>query len=191
MVRSSLGSLSGWPFHLGMPLTSRESEQSSGGKIDRCTGVGGEGYPDLLYPDLAPIGCGAPVVSEVSTRLWFEEPLWDAVSRRAIAEGTTVRELAPRLIEAGLRGAAHGSALPTTPAAPAPAAAPTPLTPTPTPPQPAPATDAALALDRPPIVVMSELYTCGVCNAELKLGAVSQHVNRHLKEHLAAQAARS
>jgi hypothetical protein len=186
MVRSSLGSLSGWPFHLGMPLTSRESEQSSGGKIDRCTGVGGEGYPDLLYPDLAPIGCGAPVVSEVSTRLWFEEPLWDAVSRRAIAEGTTVRELAPRLIEAGLRGAPHGSPAPATPAAPVPAAPPPP-----TPSQPASAPEAALALARPPIVVMSELYTCGVCNAELKLGAVSQHVNRHLKEHLAAQAARS
>jgi hypothetical protein len=109
-----------------------------------------------------------------------------AVSRRAIAEGTTVRELAPRLIEAGLRGAPHGSPAPATPAAPVPAAPPPP-----TPSQPASAPEAALALARPPIVVMSELYTCGVCNAELKLGAVSQHVNRHLKEHLAAQAARS
>jgi hypothetical protein len=110
-----------------------------------------------------------------------------AVSRRAIAEGTTVRELAPRLIEAGLRGAAHGSPAPATPAAPTPAAPPTPV--------PFPSTDndesAAPAVDRPPVVVMSELYTCGVCNAELKLGAVSQHMNLHLKEHLAAQAARS
>ena len=120
--------------------------------------------------------CGASALSEVSTRLWFEEGLWNALSRRAIAEHITIRELAPRLVNEALRGATRPAAAPH----PQPVQAPLPPAPV--------ASDAAAG---PPVVPMAETYICGVCGAEIKLGAVSQHINRHLKEQQAAQAARS
>ncbi len=33
-------------------------------------------------------------MSEISTRIWLDEPLWSAIRERALARGVTVRELA-------------------------------------------------------------------------------------------------
>lgn len=119
-------------------------------------------------------------MSEVSSRLWFEERLWEALSRRAVAERTTVRELVPRLIGAALSGQPRVAT-----AAPSPPPVQAPL----------PASLAAPAggeaASGPPVVPMAETYICGVCGAGIRLGGLSQHTNRHLKEHQAAQAQRS
>jgi len=98
-------------------------------------------------------------VSEVSFRIWLDDALWETLRRRAVAERVTARDLIPRL----LAQTAAGSR-------PAPAAA-------------APARMGATGL---PIVPLAEQYECGVCGATLRLGAVSQHVNKHLREHQAA-----
>src|SRR5579883_3476631 len=48
---------------------------------------------------------GDATVSEISTRVWLDERLWEDVRLRAEAEGTTIRELIPvlvgRVIQAG------------------------------------------------------------------------------------------
>ena len=120
-------------------------------------------------------------MSEVSTRIWLDEGLWDELRRRAIRERVLVRELIPRLLAQNAVAAVR-AAVPPPPVAPPAATAPA---------APPPAQASAPIDDGPPVVPMAEVYRCGVCGAEIKLGAVSQHINRHLKEAQAAEAARS
>ena len=113
-------------------------------------------------------------MSEISTRIWLEERLWDAVTNLAIREGTTVRELLPRLISRSLTEPYAGSGQPTFhleesgPSAPGPAAEP-----------------------GPPVAVLAEVYRCNECGAQIKLAGLSAHLGKHLRERQASEAERS
>ncbi|HEX5505424.1 MAG TPA: hypothetical protein VFW96_22595 [Thermomicrobiales bacterium] len=113
-------------------------------------------------------------MTEISTRVWLEEGQWDTVRERAVAEGTTVRALIPRLLERALAGGP-----------PRPEAAPPPPAPAP-PPPPAATEDAG-----PPVVALAPVYTCAVCGAQVRAGGLSNHLGKHLKEQQAAEAERS
>lgn len=106
-------------------------------------------------------------MSELSTRVWLDERLWETVRGRAIAEGTTVRELIPRLVKQGV----SPRLVPAVPPAPAAVSRPAP--------------------PGPPVVALSETYRCDECGAEVRLGGLSNHLGKHLKERQAPQAERS
>lgn len=116
-------------------------------------------------------------MSEISTRIWLDERIWDDVRRRAEAEGTTIRELIPLLV---------GRVL----AEPAPASTRAQAPPSAAPPAPSlaigPASDSG-----PPVVALSDVYQCGVCGAQIRLGGLSNHLGRHQKEQQATDAERS
>jgi hypothetical protein len=40
-------------------------------------------------------------------------------------------------------------------------------------------------------MALSDIYRCGVCGTEIRLGGVSQHMNKHKKEREASEAERS
>lgn len=113
-------------------------------------------------------------MSELSTRVWLDERLWDTVRRRAIAEGTTIRDLIPRLVHQSVNPVARVLT-------PTPAPMPAPVTP------PASPVATVTADSGPPVMVLAELYRCGECGAEVRLGGVSNHMGRHLKERQAPQ----
>ncbi|MHB8576495.1 MAG: hypothetical protein ACYDCQ_14330 [Dehalococcoidia bacterium] len=115
-------------------------------------------------------------MSEISTRVWLDERLWDAVRQRALREGATARDVIPQLVGQALSGARAAAA-----PVPQPATVPLPAL-APSPPQALAGGEPAVGTSGFPIVPMAEQYECGVCHATLRLGAVSQHVNRHLKE---------
>ncbi len=94
-------------------------------------------------------------MSEISTRVWLDEGLWQKVRNRAIADGTTVRELIPRLItqilsQAPTKGAPPGKAR-------AVEVPPPPSTP---------------ATSGPPVIELSDVYHCGVCGTDVKVGGM-------------------
>jgi len=113
-------------------------------------------------------------LSEMSTRIWLDEQVWHKVRSRAVAEGTTVRELIPRLISQVL------AELPTKAK---PAAAP--LVPV------APGAINANTESGPPTVPLSDVYRCGVCGGEVKVGGLTIHMGKHVKEQRANGAERS
>jgi hypothetical protein len=41
------------------------------------------------------------------------------------------------------------------------------------------------------MVPLADVYRCGVCGAEMRLGGVSNHMGKHKKEREAAEAERS
>jgi hypothetical protein len=99
-------------------------------------------------------------VSEISTRVWLDERLRGEVSNQAIAEGMTVRELIPRLVSRSLAPHPASQAdrqvsLPTPAAVPA-------------------SDESSTAQPGPPILALADVYRCGVCGAEIRLGGVSQ-----------------
>jgi hypothetical protein len=113
-------------------------------------------------------------VNEISTRIWLDERLWDGIRKRAETEGITIRELIPRLVgevlsEPSPRKEQTAS---TSPAQTHPAESP-------------------LAESGPPIVALSDVYQCGVCGAQIRLGGLSNHLGRHQKEQQAMDAERS
>lgn len=112
-------------------------------------------------------------MSDISTRVWLPEPLWDVVRARALADGTTVRELIPRLLDQAVTGRPTSGS----DAAPVAVAA-------------TPATTAPAASE-PPTVPLSDSYQCGVCGAQVRAGGLSNHLGKHLKEQQAAEAERS
>lgn len=118
-------------------------------------------------------------MSEISTRIWLDERLWNDLRSRAETEGVTVRELIPLLVRQVVsQGPAKDAVVPQeTPSAAArqPALAPSP------PP----------AEVGPPIVTLSDVYQCGVCGLQVRLGGLSNHLGRHLKEQQTADAERS
>ena len=116
-------------------------------------------------------------MSEISTRIWLDERLWNEVTDRAVTEGMTVREMIPRLVSQCLTVA---SAWQTGPEA-------GPIAPTGASPSP----DSPAAEPGPPVVALSDVYRCGVCGAEIRLGGVSQHMNKHKKERESSEAERS
>jgi len=113
-------------------------------------------------------------VSEISTRVWLDERLWDDVRHRAEAEGTTIRELIPALVRLVVTGSPIAEERPAVIAHP-PADAPAP----------------PLAEPGLPTVALSDVYQCGVCGAQIRLGGLSNHLGRHLKEQQSAEAERS
>ncbi|MGH2460150.1 MAG: hypothetical protein ACRDIY_14945 [Chloroflexota bacterium] len=113
-------------------------------------------------------------MSEISTRVWLDERLWEDVRHRAEAEGTTIRELIPALVRRVVVGSPvleERPAVATSPPADAPLA---------------PAAEPGV-----PTVALSDVYQCGVCGAQIRLGGLSNHLGRHLKEQQAAEAERS
>lgn len=116
---------------------------------------------------------------EVSTRVWLGEKVWTELQNRAAAEGTTVRELIPRLVGRGLTGSAEPAPA-VGPAAPA-----TTQRPGPTP------AESAEPEAGPPVIVLSSLYRCDVCGGQVKLGGLTIHMGKHMKERQAADAERS
>jgi hypothetical protein len=113
-------------------------------------------------------------LTELSTRIWLEEGLWNQVSTRAIAEGTTLRELIPKLLGAAVSVQAA-------PAAPSPGSA---------------AQVEREAGDSaedtgPPVIVLSDVYCCAVCGAQVKVGGLTAHMGKHVKERQAVEAERS
>ncbi|MBI4318459.1 MAG: hypothetical protein HY675_08215, partial [Chloroflexi bacterium] len=108
-------------------------------------------------------------MSEVSTRVWLNEELWQKVRDRAIADGTTVRELIPQLIGQSLREVATKGEPKKTPAVEAP---------TPT---------AAQRSSGPPVIELAEVYRCGVCGTDVKMGGLTIHMGKHMKERQAQQ----
>lgn len=122
-------------------------------------------------------------VTEISTRVWLDEQLWDGLRNRAQAEQTTIRELIPDLLGRALSGEARQPAAPSSPPPlPKPAeplaSAPAPVV---TPP----------AEAGPPVVALSDVYQCGVCGTQIRLGGLSNHLGRHLKEQQSAEGERS
>jgi hypothetical protein len=111
---------------------------------------------------------------EVSTRVWLDGELWEQLSDRAIAEGVTVRDLVPRLV---------GQAI--APAPPAPVAR-APLVSATSAPAGAPPVESG-----PPILVLSDVYRCAVCDAVVKVGGLTIHMGKHMKELRAPEAERS
>ena len=112
-------------------------------------------------------------MADISTRVWLDEDLWEAVRRRAVTEGVTVRELIPHLLgcalaQSGPGGQAGTAALPVGPSGEC--------------------TDTAAAPGGPPEVPLAEAYICGVCGEELKLSRLSAHLGKHLKEQQASEA---
>ncbi len=110
-------------------------------------------------------------MSEISTRVWLDERLWQKVRSRAVADGTTVRELIPRLIaqilsEAPTKGAPPAKAR----AVEAPIPVSTPET------------------SGPPVIELSDVYRCGVCGADVKMGGLTIHMGKHMKELKVQQA---
>lgn len=114
-------------------------------------------------------------MSEVSTRIWLDERLWNEIMDKAMSEGITVRELIPRLVRRSIMGAPT-SARQGGPAAEAVSA---------------PSTGSASPQQGPPVMALSDVYRCGVCDAEIRLGGVSQHMNKHKKEREASEEERS
>ncbi len=113
-------------------------------------------------------------MSDISTRIWLDERIWDRVRRRAEAEQTTIRELIPRLVSQVLDTSSTVSEPPAT------------ATPTSTPSPSATTTETGL-----PVVTLSDVYQCGVCGAQIRLGGLSNHLGRHQKEQQASEAERS
>lgn len=116
---------------------------------------------------------GERSLRELSTRIWLDEELWNAIRSRAIAERTTVRALIPHLlgqIVAGQRGVPSVPEILSRPPGTTPPAAPAP------------------AEAGPPVVVLAEMYRCDICGAEVRLGGLSNHMGKHLKERRAAEA---
>jgi hypothetical protein len=115
-------------------------------------------------------------MSEISTRIWLDERMWNEVASRAVLERTTVRELLPQLVSQSLGGAAtlmpEGDHQPVPSSAGSSAQAQTP--------------EAGL-----PVIPLSDVYCCGVCGAEVRLGGVSNHLGKHKKEREATEAERS
>jgi hypothetical protein len=113
-------------------------------------------------------------MGEVSTRVWLDERLWQEVTNRALSERTTVRELIPELVSRSLTAdpATSEPALRTGPGA-------------------APSIESLAGENGPPVMALSDVYRCGVCGMEIRLGGVSQHMNKHKKEREAAEAERS
>ncbi len=116
-------------------------------------------------------------LSEISTRIWLDEQLWNEVTNRATAEGTTVRELIPQLVSQCLTSSLASQVSPQMGAAAPAGAASSHLSP---PSEPG-----------PPVVVLSAVYRCGVCGAEVRLGGVSNHLGKHLKEQQSSEVERS
>ncbi len=108
-----------------------------------------------------------------STRIWLEDSLWDQVARMAVSEGTTVRELLPRLIA----GSLAGSLAPPLPSAPRATVG--------------PAADEPSVTAGPPVVTLAEAYRCGECGAQIKTAGLSAHLGKHLRERQAAETERS
>jgi hypothetical protein len=104
----------------------------------------------------------------------LEERLWNAVTNRAVTEGTTVRELIPLLVNQSL--AAPRTMQNSHPAAVSVSA----------PPVAAEPGESGL-----PVMPLADIYRCGVCGAEMRLGGVSNHMGKHKKEREAAEAERS
>jgi hypothetical protein len=118
-------------------------------------------------------------VSEISTRIWLDERLWEDLRSQAETEGITVRELIPLLVrQVAGKGVAPEAAV-SRESASAPAR---PLTPEP-PPLP--------TAGGPPIVTLTAEYQCGVCGVQIRMGGLSNHLGRHLKEQQSAEAERS
>ncbi|MGI8552439.1 MAG: hypothetical protein ACR2PL_16865 [Dehalococcoidia bacterium] len=115
-------------------------------------------------------------MNELSTRIWLDERLWQTLSGRAIAEGTTVRDLIPKLIDQAVTGA-------TRPAPPASLAQ--------------AAKEAASAMVNlmpdagPQTVAPAETYRCAECGAQLRVGGLSIHLSKHVKEQQTQEAERS
>lgn len=115
-------------------------------------------------------------MSEVSTRIWLDERVWNEVASRAVLERTTVRELLPQLVSQSLGGAAtpvsegDRQAVPSSSGSSAQAQT----------------SEAGL-----PVIPLSDAYCCGVCEAEVRLGGVSNHLGKHKKEREASEAERS
>jgi len=118
-------------------------------------------------------------VSEISTRIWLDERLWNEVTDRAVTEGMTVRELIPRLVSRCLTVASAPAWQTGSEAGPiAPAGA-------------SPSAESPAAEPGLPVVALSDVYRCGICGAEVRLGGVSQHMNKHKKEREASEVERS
>lgn len=113
-------------------------------------------------------------MGEISTRIWLDDRLWDKARRRAVAEGVTIRDLLPRLVGQALATLQRNAEPPA--AAAAPAAVPGISEP---------------ALAGPPVVALSEAYRCGLCGAEVRVTALSNHLGKHIKERQALEAERS
>ena len=113
-------------------------------------------------------------MSEVSTRIWLDESLWNAIRERALAQGTTVRELLPDVIGQALAGVRPRAEKPAAVAAPVSAAAVVPP-----------------SESGPPLAVLADVYQCAVCGMEVKLGGLSQHLGKHRREQEAPIAERS
>lgn len=112
-------------------------------------------------------------MSEISTRIWLDEQLWHKVRSRAVAEGITVRELLPRLL---------GQIVTETPPKARPVAMPkVEVSPVITP----------VAESGPPTIVLSDIYRCGVCGTEVKVGGLTIHMGKHMKEQRANEGERS
>lgn len=111
-------------------------------------------------------------MSEISTRIWLDEHLWDGVRSRADAEGTTIRALIPELLAQSLASSVARAEPVRPPSVEAP-----------------PQTLSSPA--GPPVVGLSDNYLCGVCGAQIRLGGLSNHLGRHVKEQQAAEGERS
>ncbi len=109
-------------------------------------------------------------MTDISTRVWLDEKLWEALRRRAVAEGTTARDLIPRLLG---RALAEGRAGAQASVAAAPVAAP------------AESVGAAGPSVGTPVVPLVEAYICGVCGEELKPSRLSAHLGKHVREQQA------
>jgi hypothetical protein len=92
-----------------------------------------------------------------------------------MTEGTTVRELIPQLVKQSLAASVQ-----TRSATPAPQPAATPSINVET-----------VAEDGMPVMPLADVYRCGICGAEMRLGGVSNHMGKHKKEREAAEAERS
>jgi len=119
-------------------------------------------------------GKGGASLGEISTRIWLDEGLWDEIRSRAIADGVTVRELLPRLVAQALSGASARAE----PPVPAPRSA-------------GSSAASAAAESGPPVLVLSDIYRCDVCGAQVKLGGMTIHMGKHMKERQAPEAERS
>lgn len=113
-------------------------------------------------------------MSEISTRIWLDEKLWQAVRDRAIAEGITARELIPRLLNQALSEALTVASHPPTIEASA-----------------GPPIERLLTEAGPPVVTVADVYRCAACNAEVKAGGIGIHISKHIKERQAQQLERS
>lgn len=113
-------------------------------------------------------------MSDISTRIWLDERIWDRIRRRAEAEQTTIRELIPRLVSEFLDKPTTASAQ-MAPAAPTTTSSPS----------------EATSESGVPVVALSDVYQCGVCGAQIRLGGLSNHLGRHQKEQQASEAERS